>query len=233
MFIRFIPTIRQFSFITICSTTMLFAQSSSEEMNESSSKKTSAESWREREEKQAKELAREVFDKFLDNFRVFEQDRKIAPQSVEDAAREYIRHAISDKQEDNQVLNFEKGNSRRTLKNIKEWGNRYSSSHILFSRLEVAFLVDLMHEEIISPEECKEALLCNAKIAKYLLRYAKVYDEKPPMTGGVYAVIRHKVTATDEDKRAYLRWKEEYARAKKAKAEFLSSLKADIQRGQK
>ena len=62
---------------------------------------------------------------------------------------------------------------------------------------------------------------------------AKAYDEKPDMSYGVKNVILRKASVSAEDKREYQRWREDYARAKKAKADFISTLKADIKNAEK
>ena len=175
------------------------------------------------------QLARKTFEKFLEYFKSFDAVRKTSPQSVEDEARKYIREAINRRCEDEHVLNFEKETYRRDFKNIREW----APSHKLFSRLDAAFIGDLMKENLITIEECKEALICNAKLAKYLLKIAKAYDEKPYMPRKVKEVVMQKNTVTAADRREYQRWREDYAMAKKAKADFISSLKEDIKNAEK
>ena len=175
------------------------------------------------------QLARKTFEKFLENFKLFDAERKSSPQSVEDEAREYVRDAINRRFDNEHVLNFEKETYQRDFKNIREW----APAHKLFSRLDTAFISDLMKANLITIDECKEALLCNAKLAKYLVRIAKAYDEKPYMSYQVKEVIMQKNTVTAADRREYQRWREDYARAKKAKADFISTLKADIKNAEK
>ena len=165
----------------------------------------------------------------MENFKLFDAERKSSPQSVEDEAREYVRDAINRRFDNEHVLNFEKETYQRDFKNIREW----APAHKLFSRLDTAFISDLMKANLITIDECKEALLCNAKLAKYLVRIAKAYDEKPYMSYQVKEVIMQKNTVTAADRREYQRWREDYARAKKAKADFISTLKADIKNAEK
>lgn len=227
----FITAIRQLSLATVCVTLVapLCLAGWEGGLLDQDPDPAPPKSWQEQEKIKTQQLARKIFEKYLENCRLFEAERKSAPQSVEDEARAYIRNTISSRFDNERVLNFEKETYQKNFANIREW----ASTRTLFSRLDPSFLGDLLKENIISIEECKEALICNAKLAKYLIKMAKAYDEKPDMSYGVKNVILRKASVSAEDKREYQRWREDYARAKKAKADFISTLKADIKNAEK